>query len=144
MPMQAIRVAEYDELQEVSDLMRDIFMRDMASEYSDEGHDALLHHISLSALEKRFLAGNQFYVNEKISAVLEIESPSHIAFLMVKEQHAGWGARLLEHVYTAYPAAFYTVGAFPLSQPFYEKMGFVPFDTPRQVHGMPFTLMVKV
>jgi len=139
----SIQKAEYDDLETISLLMQNIFKKKMQTHYSEEGQSAFLEEIKLRSLQKRFLQGNIFYVNEGMTAVLEVEAPCHIAFLFVEETQQGIGKSLLEKVLDETEADICTVGSFSQSIGFYERLGFECVSQENVFHGLSFTLMAK-
>lgn len=141
-----IRLAKYEELAKVSELMLDVFKKKMLSQYSAQGKKIFEKLISLSSLEKRFLSDNLFYIfieDENIKGVLELEIPCHIAFLFVKEERKGIARKLCQKSLEQTSEEIYTVGAFASAVNFYKKIGFVEVSEERLVNGMCFTLMAK-
>jgi len=142
----SIVLAEYEDLNAIASLMQGVFEEKMQVKYSQEGRESFQELICLSALQKRFLGENLFYIkieNGFVTGVLELEKPSHIAFLFVKDTQKGVGKELCESALRECDEAICTVGAFEDSIGFYKKLGFVALDKEGISHGMPFTLMAK-
>jgi GNAT superfamily N-acetyltransferase len=144
--MRRIRTAEYEELQAVSDLMSRVFKGPMQEDYSVEARETFLHEISLSSLQKRFFDTSVFYLacdDAEIEGVLELEQPSHIAFLFALKQGQGIGKALCEKVFERTMQGFVTVGAFPKAAGFYEGLGFKKVSDENSSSHLPFVLMAR-
>jgi GNAT superfamily N-acetyltransferase len=144
--MRTIRTAEYEELQAVSDLMSSIFKGCMQEDYSVEAREIFLREISVSSLQKRFFDKSVFYLSctdTEIEGVLELEQPSHIAFLFAAKQGEGIGKSLCDKVVEDCKEGFVTVGAFPGVTGFYERLGFTKVDVKNRSSHLPFVLMVR-
>jgi len=144
--MRTIRTAEYEELQTVSDLMSRVFKGPMQEDYSVEARETFLHEISLSSLQKRFFDKSMFYLasdDAEIEGVLELEQPSHIAFLFALKQGQGIGKALCEKVFERTMQGFVTVGAFPKAEGFYERLGFNKVGEENMSSHLPFVLMLR-
>jgi len=141
-----IRLAQYEELPKIAELMLDVFNTKMRSLYSEDGQVSFSQLISLSSLEKRFLSHNSFYIfieNEDIKAVLELEDPCHIAFLFVGDEGKGLGKSLCLKAIENTSEEVCTVGAWSAAVSFYKKLGFIEIAEEKVVNEMPFILMAK-
>ena len=141
-----VRLAEFEDLEEISRLMIEVFSSQMQAFYNEEGGASLLRLLSLRSLQKRFLEDNRFYVyelNNKLEAVLELEHPCHIAFLFVQTPGKGIANCLCDEVLTKTKEEIATVGAFSQAIGFYTKLGFEKVSKEELVSGIPFTLMAK-
>jgi len=141
-----IRLAQYEELQSVSQLMQTIFRLKMQGQYTKEGKENFEKLIALSALEKRYLEDNLFYIyiqDEDIKGMIEIESPCHIAFLFSSIEKQGIAKALCETALERNNEDICTVGAFSDAIDFYKKIGFVKVGDENTINGMNFTLMAK-
>ena len=144
--MKSIRLAEYNELKLISQLMFNIFEEKMKDRYSIQGVENFKMQIKLTSLQKRFLADNIFYIyvqDGNIKGVLELERPCHIAFLFSKEPLKGIAKSLCLSALNETHEEICTVGAFKDAIGFYEKMGFVKISEEELIHEMPFTLMAQ-
>ncbi len=144
--MKEVLIAEYEQLGAVSDLMSAVFRRSMENTYGDEGRQVFLDEISLSSLQKRFFDQSTFYLcyqNDEIKGVLELENPSHIAFLFVAKEGEGTGTLLCTKLFEALKEGYVTVGAFSKAVSFYEGLGFKKVSEENSSDRMPFTLMAK-
>jgi hypothetical protein len=144
--MRTIRTAEYEELQAVSSLMTRVFNGPMQKDYSPEAREVFLREISLSSLQKRFFDKSVFYLSctdTEIEGVLELEQPSHIAFLFTLKQGEGIGKALCEKVFESPRQGFFTVGAFPKAAGFYEGLGFKKVGEENTSSHLPFVLMLR-
>lgn len=144
--MRDVQIAEYEQLESVSDLMSAVFHRSMENTYSDEGREIFLNEISLASLQKRFFDQSTFYLccqNDEIKGVLELENPSHIAFLFVEKEGAGTGRLLCTKLFDDLQEGYVTVGAFSMAVGFYEGLGFEKVSEENSSDLMPFTLMAK-
>ena len=139
----SIQKAEYDDLEKISLLMQKVFKNKMQVHYSEEGQISFLKEIKLRSVQKRFLQGNIFYINEDMTAVLELEAPCHIAFLFVQKAQQGTGKSLLEKALDETEAEVCTVGSFSKSIGFYKRLGFECVSQESVFHGLSFTLMAK-
>lgn len=144
--MRDVQIAEYEQLESVSDLMSAVFHRSMEDTYGDEGREVFLNEISLASLQKRFFDQSTFYLccqNDEIKGVLELENPSHIAFLFVEKEGAGTGRLLCTKLFDDLQEGHVTVGAFSMAVGFYEGLGFEKVSEENSSDLMPFTLMAK-
>jgi len=141
-----IGLAKYEDLNTVSLLMQDVFEKKMKASYSSQGQECFSGLISLSAIQKRFLEGNLFYISiddTDIKGVLEIEKPCHIAFLFIHEEGQGLGKELCSFALKESAELLCTVGAFKESIGFYKALGFVEVAKENTTQVMQFTLMAK-
>lgn len=141
-----IRLAEYDELKKLSQLMLEIFELKMKEKYTVEAQASLLEEIALPSLQKRYLQENPFYISiedEEIKGVLEIERPCHIAYLFVKEEKKGIAKSLCLHALSNCKEEVCTVGAFKDAVGFYKKLDFIILSQEDSTSKLPFTLMAK-
>lgn len=144
--MKDVQIAEYEQLESVSALMSAVFHRSMEDTYGDEGREVFLNEISLASLQKRFFDQSTFYLccqNDEIKGVLELENPSHIAFLFVEKEGAGTGRLLCTKLFDDLQEGHVTVGAFSMAVGFYEGLGFEKVSEENSSDLMPFTLMAK-
>jgi len=144
--MRAVQIAEYEQLEAVSGLMSAVFRRSMEDTYGDEGREAFLSEISLSSLQKRFFDQSTFYLccqNNEITGILELENPSHIAFLFVEKEGEGTGKLLCSKLFDDVKEEYLTVGAFAKAVCFYERLGFEKVSEENSSDLMSFTLMAK-
>ena len=141
-----MNLAKYEQLQEVSLLMQDIFKTKMQETYSQLGQTNFLEDISLKNLQKRFLNNSKFFLhveNKIILGVLELEPPSHIAFLFVKKEGFKIATSLCKQVQESLKEDFLTVGAYSDAVGFYKKLNFIIIDTEKTNNEINFTLMAK-
>ena len=141
-----IRLAEYNELALISQLMCELFHTKMQASYSKEGRKNFEAQIELAALQKRFLEENLFYIYidyDDIKGVLELEKPCHIAFLFVKDERKGVGKNLCTIALENSTEEVCTVGVFEGAIGFYEKLGFIEVLEKKIFNAMEFTLMAK-
>ena len=123
-----IRLAEYDELVKISQLMLEVFDLRMKDKYTLEEQTSFLNEIELNSLQKRYLQEDLFYIyieDEEIKGVLELERPCHIAFLFVKEERKGIARGLCLHALSNSKEEMCTVGAFKDAIEFYKKLAFM-------------------
>jgi Acetyltransferase (GNAT) domain len=143
----SIRLAEYDELKKLSQLMLEIFDLKMKEKYTSEAEASFVKEIALSSLEKRYLQDSLFYISiedEEIKGVLELERPCHIAFLFVKEERKGIAKSLCAHALSNCKEEVCTVGAFKDAIEFYQKLDFMILSQEDSTSKLPFTLMAKI
>lgn len=138
-----IREATYDELESISSLMHEVFESKMRQFYDLEAQKGFLNQISLSSLQESYNAKNIFYVNEEMTAVLEFETYSHIAFLFSKDENKGHAKALCEYAFTHKRSDTITVGAFKHAISYYEKIGFVQVSDEIVLEGINFTIMER-
>ena len=74
---------------------------------------------------------------------MELEQPSHIAFLFALKQGQGIGKALCEKVFERTMQGFVTVGAFPKAAGFYEGLGFKKVSDENSSSHLPFVLMAR-
>ncbi|MDF1878191.1 GNAT family N-acetyltransferase [Sulfurimonas sp. SAG-AH-194-C20] len=138
-----IREAKYEDLEAISLLMHEVFELKMRAFYSIEAQNAFLNQISLSSLQESYKAKNIFYINENISAVLEFETYSHIAFLFSREENRGNAKALCEYAFTHKKSEALTVCAFENAINYYEKIGFKKVSNEIVLEGINFTIMER-
>jgi len=138
-----IREARYDELEAISVLMHEVFESKMRKFYDLEAQKGFLNQINLNSLQESYNAKNIFYINENMTAVLEFETYSHIAFLFSKDENRGYAKALCEYAYEHKKSASLTVGAFANAIEFYKKIGFIEVSDEIILEGINFTIMER-
>lgn len=139
-----MRIATYEELEEISILMNELFYTQMQEHYSKEGQKSFLEQLTLQNIQTRFKENSTFYVDEKVETVLELESKRHIAFLFSRHRGLGNAHKLCQYVFSQLKETVITVGAFSKAIGFYEKVGFIKIKDEQNTHGLYFTLMAKL
>lgn len=138
-----IREAKYEELEAISVLMHEVFESKMRKFYDTRAQKGFLNQISLKSLQESYNAKNIFYINEEMTAVLEFETYSHIAFLFSKDENRGHAKALCEYAYKHKKSDSLTVGAFANAIEFYKKIGFTQVSDEIILEGINFTIMEK-
>ncbi|MDF1883040.1 GNAT family N-acetyltransferase [Sulfurimonas sp. SAG-AH-194-C21] len=138
-----IREAKYEELEAISILMHEVFESKMRKLYTPEAQNSFLNQITLESLQESYNAKNIFYVNEEITAVLEFETYSHIAFLFSKDENRGNARALCEYAFKHKKSDALTVGAFKNAIAYYEKIGFTQVSEEIILEGINFTIMER-
>lgn len=141
-----IRLAEYEDLEGIAQLMYFVFQQKLQDSYSDKGRSNFLELISLSSLQKRFLSQSTFFISvdeDNIEAMIEIEEPCHIAFLFSKIENRGLARSLCEYALNEQEEEICTVGSVKGAIGFYKKLGFIQVGDETIAHDMSFTLMAK-
>lgn len=142
-----------EELSQVTDMVKTVFDKFMAPSYSEEGIQRFHYLIAAETIQNRLQQNSFMLVAKKenqIIGVIEIYYINHVLLLFTAENWhgCGIGRSLVEAGINKCSQEHeelhqITVGAFKLSVPFYEKMGFVMYDQEQTINGIRFTPMLK-
>ncbi|RUM64107.1 MAG: hypothetical protein DSZ04_03610 [Sulfurimonas sp.] len=138
-----IREARYEELETISILMNGIFELKMREFYSPQAQIGFLNQITLKSLQESYNDKNIFYVNEELTAVLEFETYSNIAFLFSKSENKGNAKALCQYAFEHKKSEALTVCAFKYAISYYEKIGFKQVSKEMILEGINFTIMER-
>lgn len=142
-----IREMNFNDIEHVNILIKEVFDKFMSGDYTEEGIKNFYEFISPSSLRERLSSGNRFFAAEKgevIAGVIEVRDNSHIALFYVKKEFHGMGIgrSLFEHAQKQIPSGTtITVNSSPFAIPVYEKLGFTRHLPARMKDGMAFTPM---
>lgn len=141
-----VRILRGHEIHEANQLIKDVFLKDIALYYEQEGIQEFLscfedEHI-LSLMKEQHLIMLGAFDNELIG-VVGIHDFSHIQSLFVKKiyQHQGIGSLLLDKA-KQFMYGEITVRADINAVLFYKRNGFIETDTQQCVNGISFVPMV--
>lgn len=145
------RSLEPDDIVAVHDLIRDVFLTDIAPHYSPEGQEEFLRYIepeALHARNQRNHFGLLALLKDEIVGLAEIQDHCHLSLFFVGKSYQGRGIgkellrRSLEICLSQrVDVLTLTVHASPNAVTIYEKLGFRPLKPERVTHGIRFTLM---
>ncbi|MDA0737459.1 MAG: GNAT family N-acetyltransferase [Nitrospirae bacterium] len=140
-----------EDIPEVHELIKDVFLPDIAPHYSSEGQEEFLRYVEPDALHARGKE-NHFallaVLNDEIIGVIEIRDHSHLSLLFVNVPHQrqGLSKELLRRglescLKNRVDVLTLTVHASPNAVGIYEKLGFRQLQPEQVSHGFRFTLM---
>jgi len=140
-----------DDIPEVHDLIRDVFIADIAPHYSSQGQEEFLRYVEPDALHARDKE-NHFallaVLKDEIIGIVEIRDHCHLSLLFVGApyQRQGMSKELLRRgleicLKNRVDVLTLTVHASPNAVSIYEKLGFRPLQLEQVSHGIRFTLM---
>jgi GNAT superfamily N-acetyltransferase len=130
-----IRPATEVDAEAISRLVTGLAKRFITPDYSPEGADTLLSHLTPEAIENVMNQGTRYWVAEDMDGIVGVvgvtSSAAHLYHLFVAESHhrRGLGQLLWEHlrgecVRDGHPGVF-TVNSSLYAVPFYRSLGFV-------------------
>ncbi len=145
-----IREMNFNDISGINLLIKEVFDKFMAADYTAEGIKNFYEFISPASLRERLSAGNLFFIAEKDdvpAGVIELRDNSHIALFYVKESFhgTGIGRKLFEHALQS-PLfksrdRVITVNSSAYAEPVYVKFGFVRHVPATMKDGMAFIFM---
>lgn len=141
-----IRVLRGHEVSLANQLIRQVFLQDIAPNYHQEGIDEFISCFQdeniLSLMKKKELIMLGAF-EQGLIGVVGIQNLSHIQSLFVDKKYQGQyvGTQLLNHAKNLMYGKV-TVHADTKAVPFYQKNGFVAINTIQNVHGISFIPMV--
>ena len=124
------------------DLVRQVFCRFEAPEYSQEGIDEFQRTLeNMDALRHMPFYG-AFHGGELVG-VLAMRKPQHISLFFVKEvwHRQGVGRLLFDAMRRDYADQVFTVNSSPYAVKVYRHLGFVPMNTEQLTNGIRYTPM---
>jgi ribosomal protein S18 acetylase RimI-like enzyme len=139
----------------VSELIRNVFQRYIASEYNDEGIQEFNEYIEPNNLLKRIADEGYILITAKdeetIAGVIGIRDKSHISLLFVSEeyQQRGIARALLQKGIEAAEKAYgkisdLTVNSSPYAVEIYIKLGFKVTGKEQEKNGIRYIPMIKI
>lgn len=145
-----IRDMNFNDISGINLLVKEVFDKFMAADYTAEGIKNFYEFISPASLRERLSSGNLFFIAEKDgipAGIIELRDNSHIALFYVKESlHGkGIGRKLFEHALQS-PLfnprdRMISVNSSAYAEPVYVKFGFVRNVPPMMKDGMAFISM---
>ncbi len=143
-------MVEGDE-QKVSELVKKVFERFIAHDYTSEGFTTFMQFINPATIHSRNFRGSSFTLlcrrEDKIVGILEMQNWGHILLLFVDEEYHKHGIargllnRIVEMCRENNQTDKLTVKASPYGEPIYKKLGFVPTGPQQVKDGIKFTPM---
>lgn len=128
-----------------------VFLKYEAPVYGKEGTDQFAAFLSNTSLLKLFRAGHYIVyvaaIGAEIIGVISLRNGNHISLLFIDDRYhkQGIGRELIkairEEISGKGEYEKMTVNASPYGEPFYEKVGFVAYDSMQQVDGVIFKPM---
>ena len=145
-----IEKASIENLQEVSILAKNIYLKYNSNLDSKEGIDNVLMFISIESMKLRFfMEGSLILVakddNDIIVGMLEITNYDHISLFFVDDKHfkLGIATQLFEEAKNILKSDKYTVKSSNYALEFYKKLGFVQLFNDIQIeNGVHFHYMI--
>lgn len=115
--------------QEIHDLIKDVFLKDVAPNYSEEGIHTFLNTID----EYDYLSAMPFYTyrdSQLLGVMGTVEENTHISFFFVKHdaQNQGIGKSLLDYVMEKNEDHRISVNAAKNAYEIYHRLGFIDVD----------------
>jgi len=147
----SIDIATESQWFDATELAFRVFLKYEAPVYGKEGTDKFAEFLASSNLRKMFNAG--YYkvfvaaIGNEIIGVGSFRSGNHISLLFVDDRYhrQGIGAELIKSIQNAIlEEGSYekmTVNASPYGEPFYEKVGFVAYDSMQKADGITYRPM---
>lgn len=138
-----IREMKENELEEVINLVLDVFMKYEAPDYSEEGINSFKEFV----LDKEKIKALKILVAEiegKIVSMIAVRNNTHITLLFTHEDYhrKGIAKRLFETVKNSLEKGMtITVNSSPYAVDVYKKLGFVIEEDEQTVDGIRFTKM---
>ena len=138
-----IREMRENELDEVINLVLDVFMKYEAPDYSEEGINSFKEFV----LDKEKIKNLKILVAEvdgKIVSMIAVRNNTHITLLFTHENYhrKGIARKLFEIVINSLEkGTTITVNSSPYAVEVYKKLGFVIEETEQTVDGIRFTKM---
>ena len=132
-----------NETKDAMRLVRTVFMRFEAPDYSDEGIRTFLDFIDSEA-NTNLLALYAAYDGDELRGVIAIRNGgNHISLFFVDEHYQGQGIgrQLFETAWMHCSHSDMTVNASPFAVKIYERLGFRATDDEQTVNGIRFTPM---
>lgn len=147
----AIRVAKFDDLDEINRLVERVFHQFVAPKYSEEGVEEFKRYIDLDVIRARFDNNHLIYLAEDLDSkhivgMLEIRNYEHISLFFVDKAYMGQniGRKLSELAFERCVnngGKILTVNSSPNAIGIYEKLGFKATDEEQVVKGIKFVPM---
>ena len=145
-----IEKASIENLQEVSILAKNIYLKYNSNLDSKEGIDNVLMFISIESMKLRFfMEGSLILVakddNDIIVGMLEITNYEHISLFFVDDKHfkLGIATKLFDEAKNILKSEKYTVRSSDYALEFYKKLGFVKLFNDIQIeNGVHFHYMI--
>ena len=131
-----------DEIKDATELMWDVFLQFVASEYSEEGIQAF--RASLDDQERNAaMTWYGAFENGHLVGVLCMRKPQHIGDFFVRAdfQGKGHGRQLFARMKEDYTDQHFTVNSSPYAVPIYQKLGFRAIGPEQVVDGLRFIPM---
>lgn len=125
-----IEKARYEDIENISSLVRDTYKKHASNFDSEEGKKIVLEHASKKQIEQRFNKEGSLLLiakdSQKIIGMIEIKNYNHITLFFVDEHYfrQGVGKKLFEKVKNILGEKEYSVNATPSALQFYEHIGF--------------------
>ena len=138
---------------EISELIRNVYDKFVASDYTKEGNDFFYNFIKPEKILDRFLMKIDAVLvaknNKLITGVLTIKNLSHISLLFVHNDYhsRGIAKKLLSEYITRIDGKglnAITVYSSPYSQNIYKKLGFIPYSEMLEAKGIKYFPMKLV
>lgn len=141
-----IEKAKIDDLEYISILAKDIYLKYNSHFDTKEGIDNVLKFISLDNIKSRnslILQAKDF--TKKIIGMIEIVNNNHISLFFVNDKYfkRGIATKLFESAINICNSKLYTVKSSYYALGFYKKLGFVQlFNDIQVVNGVHFYYMI--
>jgi GNAT superfamily N-acetyltransferase len=148
MSMTVLRL-DVSDLSEVKELIKKVFMRFEAPEYSDEGVAHFMTYLD-EELEKEIIIEQlQLWgtkIDQQLVGVLAIRSGKHVALLFVDEAYhcQGIAKKMYQAMLTELSPKKLTVNSSPYAVPAYKRLGFRLNGEEETVSGIRFQPMVFI
>lgn len=145
-----IRKMEKGEEDQVSAMIKKVFEKFVAPDYTSDGWTTFMQFINPATIYSRNFRGSSVTLlcqsGEHLVGVLELQNRKHILLLFVDGDYhrRGIAKRLLAHAVELCREAktdTITVHASPYGEPIYSKLGFVPTSPQQEKDGIKFTPM---
>lgn len=143
-----------DDLKEVLELVREVFMEFEAPDYNIEGVNSFFKFANYETLLKKLDEDLEIFASKhdnKIVGMIAVSEYKHITLLFVDKEYQRKGIatklinRVKEHcIKNNKNLEYMTVNSSPYAKNFYHKLGFKDTDLEREVDGIKFTPMKMI
>ena len=144
-----IKKAQLEDLEEISNLAKRIYLKYNSSLDTDEGINNILTFINYNnILMRTYIDGSlilKAIKNNTIIGFIEIRNYNHISLLFIDDKYfrLGLGKKLFEKVKEIMPSDKYSVNSSDYAIDFYKKLGFVAiYDDIKVENGVHFHPMI--
>lgn len=145
-----IERANINDIEEISDLVKRIYLKYNSKIDTEEGIKNILIFISAENMRLRFFIEGALMLvardeNKKIIGVIELRNFEHISLFFVDDKYfkLGIGKKLFEEAKNIFGAEKYSVNASDYGLEFYKKLGFIQItDSIKIEKGVHFYPMI--
>ena len=148
--MFTIEIAGIEDLEKISMLAKNIYLKYNSNMDTEEGINNVLSFISLESMKLRFSIQGSLILkakdnNDNILGMIEITDYNHISLFFVDDRHfkLGIASKLFEEVKNILKSDKYTVKSSHYALEFYKKLGFMElYNDIQEENGVHFHYMM--